>query len=166
MTALKPIQRTHHLAWAKRELITAAVLRQYLLIDEHLNNEICWQFFPRRTYPALWQTKRFRAFCNYILDRLSLLAKLDFVRDRVRLPQKFNEDIRNLNALRNAFAHSFFPENRRTKPKWKGIDIFSFAGISQFIKDMGDASVFFAAGFRRHRQHPRPRKNPKTVRPP
>src|SRR5438034_11571514 len=69
LTAVKPARRTECLIWAKRELITTTVLRQYLLMDEHLNNEICWQFFPRRTYRELWRTKRFRAFSNYILDR-------------------------------------------------------------------------------------------------
>jgi len=152
LTTVKPARRTECLTWAKRELITSAVLRQYLLMDEHLNNEICWQFFPRRTYRELWRTKRFRAFSNYILDRLSLLPKLDFVRARIHLPERFYKDIRDLNALRNALAHSFFPENRRSKPKWKGVDIFSFAGIGQFIKDTSDASTFFFARLRRQRK--------------
>jgi hypothetical protein len=51
LTLVKPAQRTDCLTWAKRELIIAAVLRQYVLMDEHLNNEICWEFFPRPTYP-------------------------------------------------------------------------------------------------------------------
>src|SRR5690242_5640351 len=65
--------RMSRLTLTKRELIVSAILARYLLIDEHLSNEMCWAFFPRRTYPALWKTKRFRAFNHYVLDRLSLL---------------------------------------------------------------------------------------------
>jgi hypothetical protein len=86
---------------------------------------------------------------NYILDRLSLLQKLEFVRARIYLPPRFYKDIRDLNTLRNALAHSFFPENRRVKPKWKGFDIFSFEGVGQFINDTTEASDFFFARLRR-----------------
>jgi hypothetical protein len=154
LTRVKAADRTNYLTWAKRELIITAVLRQYLLIDEHLNNEICWDFFPRRTYAELWRTKRFRAFSNHILDRLALLPKLEFVRVRIRLSNRFYNDIRDLNALRNALAHSFFPENRRVKPKWRGVDIFSFAGVGQFINDTSAASAFFFARLRRQRRYP------------
>ena len=78
LTELDTDDRTSRLTWAKRELITTAVLRQYLLMDEHLNNELCREFFPRRTYAELWRTKRFQEFSNCVLDRLSLLPKLEF----------------------------------------------------------------------------------------
>jgi len=54
-----------------------------------------------------------------------------------------------LNELRNALAHSFFPENRRVKPGWKGADIFSRAGFDQFWDDMGEVSDFFVERMRR-----------------
>ena len=52
---------------------------------------------------------------------------------------------KNLMALemRNALAHSFFPENRRIKPSWKGADIFSKTGFDQFWDDMSGLSDFF-----------------------
>ena len=153
LTGVVPTLRTDYLTWAKRELIIIAVLSQYLLMDEHLSNEMCREFFPRRTYMELWRTKRFRAFSHHILDRLPLLPKLEFVCARIRLPKKFYQDIRALNALRNALAHSFFPENRRVKPKWKGVDIFSFAGVIQFKDDMSDISAFFFTRFNRQWRH-------------
>ena len=134
LTELDTDVRTSRLTWAKRELITTAVLRQYLLMDEHLNNELCREFFPRRTYAELWRTKRFRAFSNCILDRLSLLPKLEFVCARIRLPKKFYKDIRDLNALRNALAHSFFPENRRVSPNGR-------ASISSLLQAPVSSSV-------------------------
>jgi hypothetical protein len=136
--------------WAKRNLIISAILREYLLMDEHLNNEMCSEFFPRRTYAALWKTKRFRAFNHNILDRLPVLQKLEFVRARISLPNEFYERIRALNSLRNAVAHSFFPENRKVKPRWKGCDIFVLEGYTQFFNDIFEVSQFFYA--RLHRQ--------------
>ncbi len=77
------------------------------------------------------------------------MQKVEFVRSCIRLPKKIYKDILALNDLRNAVAHSFFPENRRVKPKWKGTDIFSSAGISQFIYDMANISAFFFPRFDR-----------------
>lgn len=79
LTGVDSSLRTSRLKFTQRELIVSAVLQQYLVMDEHLNNEMCWEFFPRRTYPELWKTKRFRAFNHHILDRLPLLQKLAFV---------------------------------------------------------------------------------------
>ena len=150
LTGVDSAVRTSRLTLSKRQLVVAAVLQQYLLIDEHLNNEMCWEFFRNRTYPKLWKTKRFRAFNNHILDRLTLLNKLAFVRTRIRISNAFCERIEKLNSLRNSVAHSFFPENRKTKPKWKGVDIFTINGYSEFFHDMHEVSQFF---FRRlHRQ--------------
>ena len=157
LTVVDSSLRTSRLIWAKRQLITSAVLRQYLLMDEHLSNEMCWQFFPQRTSIALWKTKRFRAFNQYILDRLPLLQKLEFVRWRIRLPNEFYDRIRALNSLRNAVAHSFFPENRRSRPKWKGADIFHLAGYGQFFRDISEVSQFFFARFQRQVRHSRRR---------
>jgi len=94
-------------------------------MDELLNDVICREFFSReRSYPKLWRTKRFRAFNYYVLERIYLVQKADFVRACTRMLPKVYKDLLALNELRNALAHSFFPENRRVKPGWKGVDIF------------------------------------------
>jgi len=59
------------------------------------------------------------------------------------MPKKVYKDLRALNDLRNALAHSFFPENRRVKSGWNGADIFSRTGFDQFLDDMNGASGFF-----------------------
>src|SRR6188768_1228867 len=74
--------------------------------------------------PALWRTERFRAFSNHILDRLFLSPSREILQGHPRSERPSQRA-----------SHSFFPENRRSKPKWKNVDIFYFAGISQFIKD-------------------------------
>jgi hypothetical protein len=161
LTGVDPSLRTSRLMWAKRNLIISAILREYLLMDEHLNNEMCWEFFPRRTYPALWKTKRFRAFNHNILDRLPVLQKLEFVRTRISLPNEFYERIRALNSLRNAVAHSFFPENRKVKPRWKGFDIFVLEGYTQFFNDIFEVSQFFYARLHRQERDRRPLRHPR-----
>jgi hypothetical protein len=169
LTGVDSRLRTSRLTLTKRELIVSAILGRYLLIDEHLSNEMCWKFFPRRTFSALWKTKRFRTFNHHVIDRLSLLQKLEFVRAQIDLPSEFCERIRALNSLRNAVAHSFFPENRKVKPKWKGHDIFVEDGYGHFFHDIFEVSQFFFARLHRQEQqrnrvhHPRKLKPAKNI---
>ena len=145
-----PELRTTHLELAKRGLVISGVLGRYLLMDELLNDVLCREFFSReRPYPDLWRTKKFKAFNYYLLERIYLVQKAEFVRNRVRMPNKVYKDLLALNDLRNALAHSFFPENRRVKPGWKGSDIFSQSGFEQFWHDISEASDFFFNRIRR-----------------
>ena len=155
--------RTVHLELARRHLVTSGVLNQYLWMDEMLNDTICRELFPRSAaYPQLWHTKWFKAFNYYVLERIYLVQKADFARATTRMPKKVYKDLMALNELRNALAHSFFPENRRVKPSWKGANIFSRDGFDQFRNDMGRAAEFFLnrivrANRRRTARRARPR---------
>ena len=144
VSQVDPEFRTTHLNLAKQSLVIAGALDRYLFMDEMLNDIICRDFFPRnRPYPKLWRTKKFKAFNYYILEKIYLVQKADFVRYRIRMPNKVYNDLLALNNLRNALAHSFFPENRRVKPRWKGADIFSLSGFEQFFNDMVETQHFF-----------------------
>ena len=144
VSEVEPELRTTHLELAKRGLVISGVLGRYLFTDELLNDVICREFFPRdRPYPELWRTKKFKAFNYYVLERIYLVQKAELVRNRIRMPKKVYKDLLALNDLRNALAHSFFPENRRVKPSWKGSDIFSLSGFEQFWHDMSEISDFF-----------------------
>jgi hypothetical protein len=145
---VEPDLRITHLELAKRHLVSGEVLRQYVLMDEHLNAVMASHFFGwDRPFPRLWRTKRFKAFNYYVLEKLYLLQKLDFVGYLYGVPKKVGRDLRALNDLRNALAHSFFPENRRVKPSWKGQDIFSLTGLDSFLEDMSDIADFFVDRF-------------------
>jgi len=49
------------------------------------------------------------------------MPKLRFVKSISGVPKGIAADIERLNSLRNAMAHSFFPENlKRQNPVWKG----------------------------------------------
>lgn len=134
---------TTRIEFVRRQVITAGVLSQDLLVDELLNDVVCREFFPREIpYPKLWRRKKFRAFNYYVLERIFLVQKVDFSRERIRMTGKVYNDLMALNELRNALAHSFFPENRRIKPNWKKADIFSRAGFDRFWEDMNGLSDF------------------------
>ena len=141
----KPIYRTSLLENIKRKIIRGQIILFYTIIDEHLSEQVCYYFFGhKRTFPQLWKTKRFQQFNYYILEDISLMQKLRFVKSIASLPKSVLQDIERLNALRNGFAHAFFPENlRKSKPFWKGKDVFSLEGAELFHNDFEKLCDYF-----------------------
>jgi hypothetical protein len=141
----EPGARTALLELAKDHIIRGEVVRSYTLVDEFLNAGGCNYFFgKKRPFPELWRTKRFRVFNHYALETLTLLEKLSFSGAVRPIPKAIARNVRELNALRNGLAHSFFPENRRTaKPVYKGRSIFTLEGLTRFSEDMQQVSDWF-----------------------
>jgi len=140
--------RTPRVELAKGQIIRSAVILKYVLMDEFLRAVICWHYFgKRRNFPQLWKTERFRSFNHFVLERLYLLQRLDLVKSIHDIPKPVAADLAALNDLRNGIAHSFFPQNRRRKPEWKGKSIFTDAGFERFLEDMGKLSDFFVERF-------------------
>jgi hypothetical protein len=137
--------RTPILRRQKDQMIRGQVIIQYTLIDEFLSNKLAHYFFPKnKSFIYLWKTKKFQNFNYYFLQELSLLQKLRFVKSIVHIPRKINRDIENMNALRNALAHALFPENlKKSKPQWKGGNIFSLDGLKLFMEDMEEINRYF-----------------------
>jgi len=143
-----PESRTPYLELAKDQIIRSAVILKYVLMDEFLSAVICWHYFGRkRSFQRLWKTKRFQSFNYFVLERLYLLQKLDLVRNVHDLPKWVSSDLGALNELRNGIAHSFFPQNRRRKPEWKGQSVFGAAGFDRFLEDMQKLAEFFVERF-------------------
>jgi len=138
-------QRTTRLGVIRNFVIRAGVIKQYVFVDELFNDELCDHFFGRkRSYPKLWNTKRFKNFNYHILEELSLMQKVRYVKVLRNVPRGISADIDRLNALRNGLAHVFFPENlRKSKPVWKGRVIFSLEGLKAFLNDMDEVNDFF-----------------------
>jgi hypothetical protein len=133
---------------AKDQIIRSAIIQKYVLLDEFLSAVVCWHFFgKRRGFPELWRTKRFRSFNYFVLERLYLLQKLDLVRSIHEIPKWVSSDLAALNDLRNGIAHSFFPQNRRRKPDWKGVSVFTIEGFEDFLQDMAKLTDFFVDRF-------------------
>jgi hypothetical protein len=137
-------RRTTQLEMMKDQLVRSVVIIKYTLIDELLSNIIVHKYFERPgreiSYRRLWRTKSFTAFAHHILDGLYLLQKMRLVHDLRAIPRDHRDTIERLNALRNAMAHSFFPENRyqyreQKKVVYRRLDIRTVQGFTQFLED-------------------------------
>jgi hypothetical protein len=157
--------RTPVLEVMRRELIRGEVVGQYTLIEDFLSTEICRYFLPGDLI-ALWKTKRFRRFNYYIIEKLYLTQKLAFLKDVYRVPKDIANTIEEINALRNAMAHAFFPENLRAyqmkgrpaprKPipvRYKGQDIFTADGVQTFVDDCADVTDFLVRKLKRRKSN-------------
>jgi len=157
--------RTPVLEVMKRELIRGEIIGQYTLIDDLLSTELCKYFLPGKNLIAQWKTKRFRRFNYYIIERLYLTQKLAFLKDLYRVPKDIASAIEEINALRNAMAHAFFPENLRAyqmrgrpaprKPiaaRYKGEDIFTAKGVRRFVDDSGKVVDFLLRKLKRRKR--------------
>jgi hypothetical protein len=138
-------QRTVRLELMKRAAARQEVVTAYTYVDEHLASELCVHFFgSRKWFPDLWKTKKFQLFNAHFLEEVSLMPKFRYVKNLKKVPKTFAADIDRLNALRNAVAHSFFPENvKKSRAEWKGKSIFTFEGIERFSQDMVAVHRFF-----------------------
>jgi hypothetical protein len=140
------IGRTTMLENIKRHIVRGEIVASYTLVDELLSSGLCYYFFgTKRSFEQLWKTKRFKIFNYHILETLSLNQKLAFFSAIWPIPKGISHGIRELNAVRNGLAHSFFPENRRTsKPVWKGKSIFSLEGLRLFNGDTQEVTGWLA----------------------
>ena len=157
--------RTPVLEVMKRELIRGEVVGQYTLIDDLLSTELCKYFLPGKDLIKQWKTKRFRRFNYYVIERLYLTQKLAFLKDLYDIPRPIASKIEEINALRNAMAHAFFPENLRAyqmkgrpaprKPivvRYKGRDLFSVEGVEVFVEDCAEVTDFLLVRLKRRRR--------------
>jgi hypothetical protein len=138
---------TSRLWGAIHRMVTAEILMGYTMLDEMLACLICKHFFKSKDFPKLWRTKRFRTFNHYVLDDMYLLKKLDFVHAVKPLPSWVQKSVRKVNGVRNAFAHSFFPENRKEYRKTKKVlyndkDIRTWDGLRLFRQDWRNAQAY------------------------
>ena len=97
-----------------------------------------------------------------------MLEKLAFVKDVYIIPKGIAADVEAINAVHNALAHAFFPENLRayrtkstsyrkwTGPHYKGIDIFTLRGIERFLEDSHRVSTSLVMAVRRKRRGKQP----------
>lgn len=157
-------RRTAMLKHMFREIVRGEVVGWYTVVDEALGSTLAEYFFGRTDFPTLWKTRRFQRFNYFVLERLYPLNKLDLVREVYRVPKKYAEAIGRLNDLRNAMAHSFFPENtRRFRPvegsdrrhstvTWRSGDLFTVDGLTLFVTEMEDLLAFLTRQLKRKRR--------------
>jgi hypothetical protein len=140
----EPEGRTTFLELMKDKLVRGEVISRYTLIDEFLTAIICNYYFRRQpknqSFRRLWKTKQFKIFVHYIMDETHLLKKLAIVHAIEEVPRDVSSAIARINDVRNALAHSFFPENRRRyesdkKVMYLGLHIFTLEGVAAFQDD-------------------------------
>jgi hypothetical protein len=157
--------RTPVLEVMKRELILGEVVGQYTLIDDLLSTELCRYFLPGKNLIVQWKTRKFRRFNYYVIERLYLTQKLAFLKDVYNVPKPISSKIEEINALRNAMAHAFFPENLRAyqmkgrpaprKPitvRYRGHDLFTAGGVKTFVDDCSEVVDFLFLQLKRRRR--------------
>ncbi len=138
--AYEPEERLPRLKIVRDHLIRGEIVMAYTLVDEFLNAILCSHFFGRKSsHMKLWKTKRFKNFNYFLLEKLSLMEKLAYVRAIREVPKSVRRNVEQLNTLRNGIAHAFFPENLRSaKPTWKGLNVFSLEGARQLVDDLAE----------------------------
>lgn len=125
---------------AKDRLIRIVIISDYVLVNEHIDVIICNYFFGKKT---TWRSKKFKSFNQHVLERLTLTNKMDLLEEFLKIPHSVRSFIFVLNGLRNAFAHSFFPENRRReKPLYKKKSIYKISVLREYKEDY-DKTVGF-----------------------
>ena len=143
--------RMPYLELMKNKLVRADIIMKYTLIDEFLTVIIVHFYFPRKnkntSFREQWRGKRFQIFNHYLMEETYLLSKMRVVRAIDEIPPKVRDIIEGINALRNAVAHSFFPENRRQyarykKVVYKNMDIYTTAGVRQISDDFDAVSEY------------------------
>ena len=133
--------RLQQLKRIKLDFIRMKVIGDFVFVDELLTVVIVAYFFPVKDFPKRWKNKKMLAFMHFVIEELFVLRKLALVKEIKPFDKHKAKLIQSLNALRNAMAHSFLPENKRDYRKtktvtWNGKDINTTEGIEQFDSDM------------------------------
>ena len=153
--------RTTILQLILRKVIIGYVVNTYTFIDEQMSDAICRIYFnkPRKPihFGRLWKTKKFKSFVHNGLDNLYPLHKMKLLHDVNPMPKEFRDTIQRVNDVRNALAHTFFPENRRSykehkKVMYRGVDLFTLAGLQRFEEDRQRLTDYL--WFRAHGKYP------------
>jgi hypothetical protein len=148
--------RTIALRRAIAHLVVAEVITRYTMLDEILADYLCRYYFKKPGNPRyiFWKRKKFRLFVHFVLDEMYLLKKMQMVHAIQPLPKEVRGIIEKANAIRNAMAHSLFPENRKEHMKigkvlYAGKDILTPDGLRHFKDDCHEAYDFLAGRVRK-----------------
>jgi hypothetical protein len=127
-------------------MVVGEIVTQYTLMDEILSEVICKYFFRTKDEAFVrWKTKKFRTFVHHISNEMYLIKKMELVHAIKKMPSEVRSTVHKLNMIRNAMAHSFFPENRKEhrsvgKVLYEGKDIRSskgFRGLRTIVTERG-----------------------------
>ena len=133
--------RPYLLALDKRNLIGLGIIDEHLYINLFIDTIIEKSLF--RGKKNFHQTKGFRLFNKYFLQRLDFPSKLGLLNEIKPMPKEHNKFLHCLNDLRNCFAHYCFPESdRREKILYNKQSIFKIAVFEKFMEDAYEVRQF------------------------
>ncbi len=140
--------RARRLRVVIHKMVIAEIVMKYTFIDEVLAEIIASYFFMRSdTKTVSHNTKKFTVFWHRVLDEMYLLKKMELVHAIKPIPKDIRSTIHRLNDIRNAFAHSLFPENRKEHMQGKKVlyrdkDIRAYEGLKLFVDDTAAAYTY------------------------
>jgi hypothetical protein len=122
-------------------MVVAAVIARYTLLDDLLGQLIVQYLSSEAKHDdAFWSSDKYRTIQFYILDEMYMLKKMAAVDAIQPLPKNVKKLLKEINALRNAFAHSIFSEHRKEYEKTgkvlhASIELRTPAGLKVFLDD-------------------------------
>lgn len=142
---------TTRLTLARDKIIRSQIVAWHTFADELMNQELSKHFFVGSGRNVL-RRRSYRLFKRHILEEMGFAQKLNYVAELwVGMPAIVRDRLQKLNSVRNVIVHSFFPEDRiKSKPRYKGLDVFSMAGIAEFGDDIHEAEQIFHRHLRRY----------------
>lgn len=128
------------------KMVIAEVIVQYTLIDQVLGEIISSYFLgvePKMIRSSSEVAENEHIFSQQVLDEMFMLRKMGIVHAISPLPSNITSIIRKINAVRNALAHSFYPEDRKEyKSKgrvlYSGLNIRTLDGLIRFRDDANE----------------------------
>ena len=115
------------------EELTALIIMNHVLKSDSKYQETA--FFGR--------SKRYRVLYDDVLGRLPARHKMSIVRNLIRVPRSVSKTIERMLALRDLFAHvATLDYNEKPRLQYKGHNILSKAGFTEYVDDSWEAKAF------------------------
>ena len=131
--------RTPILDNMRKQLVTSQIVLWYTYADELLNWLLRDHFLGREKNDVRRRRRKLNRTFDLTLEELYLMQKLRLARQIwTRMPKRVRKTIEDLNYIRNAVAHTFFPESSsKSKPIYHGKSVFTLEGIKELERDVG-----------------------------
>jgi hypothetical protein len=133
-----PGARTPILDNMRKQFVTSQIVFWYTYADELLNWLLRDHFLGRGKYRRRLRRRKLNRTFDLTLEELYLMQKLRLARQIwPRMPKRVRKTVENLNSIRNAVAHTFFPESSsKSKPIFHGKSVFTLEGINELQQDV------------------------------
>jgi len=123
--------RPYKLDIERDELIRNFIISHHLLTEEFLNTKLLGYFIKYKR-----NSKRYRFFEEFILQRLTYREKLELAYKANLISKGIYKFLEELNSLRNKCAHRCFLKDKKIKLLYKGKDLLRIKNFKDFAEDV------------------------------